>query len=299
MSESYRVERNLKETASYLFYVSHQFKDGKGTMSGAHIHNDIELIYATSGSFAVFLNGKRHYFLSGDLLVINSHEVHKIDTLSDGLNSYIVLKFSPELIYSAEQSIFEIKYILPFILDSATHQKIISAPFLEGSCIKEAMYELVEENNNRDYGFEIAIKMDICRIFLWILRFWHKNGVNLNIDSSSLENYNSRMSKVFSYISENYSQNITVAQMAELCFMSYSYFSKIFKKITGKSFNDYVNYIRLREAERLLATTEMAVTEIAYSTGFSSSSYFVSKFREHKNMTPKKYRASISQHNAQ
>ncbi len=294
MSIEYKKERNLKQSASYLFYVSHQMKNGKGIMADAHIHDDIELIYATSGSFAVFLNGTRHNFLTGDLLIINAHEIHRIETLDDGLNSYIVLKFSPELIYNAEQSIFEIKYILPFILSNATRQKIISAPFLSESCIESAMHEAVTEYINRDYGFEIAIKMNICRIFLWILRFWHKNGVNLNIDSASQENYNGRMAKVFSYISENYTQNITVAQMAELCSMSYSYFSKVFKQITGRSFNDYVNYIRLREAERLLATTEMSVTEIAYNTGFSSSSYFVSKFREHKCTTPKKYRAAIS-----
>lgn len=283
----YSEEGNLKECSPYLFWSHIQTKETAGIMAMPHIHDDIEMIYALKGSFEVFLNGNKHEFGKGDMLLINSREVHTISAISSG--QYICVKFAPELIYSAEQNVNEIKYVLPFLLSNSTHEKIIPAEIVKDSCIPSSMQEISEECTNKKYGFELAAKMNICRIFLWILRYWNSNGTNLNLDSSEKHSAY-QISKVFTYVAENYASDITVSQMAKLCCMSYSYFSKVFKDVTGQNFSEYVNYVRVREAERLLATTEMNITEIAYRAGFSSSSYFVCKFRELKKMTPKQFR---------
>ena len=78
--------------------------------------------------------------------------------------------------------------------------------------------------------------------------------------------------------------------MARLCNMSYRYFSRIFKRVMNKSFNDYLNFVRITEAEKLLTATDMNITEIAYATGFSSSSYFIKIFSKYKNVSPSRFR---------
>ena len=72
-----------------------------------------------------------------------------------------------------------------------------------------------------------------------------------------------------------------------------NHFSYIFKKTLGKSFTDYITLLKIQEAEKLLLSTEMSITDIAYQVGFSSASHFISRFREQKKITPKQFKEKI------
>lgn len=61
----------------------------------------------------------------------------------------------------------------------------------------------------------------------------------------------------------------------------------------GKSFNDYVTLMRINEAEKLLLSTDKSITEIAMCCGFSSSSHFVSRFGQYKQITPGQFRKKL------
>ncbi|MFD2701020.1 helix-turn-helix transcriptional regulator [Paenibacillus shunpengii] len=63
--------------------------------------------------------------------------------------------------------------------------------------------------------------------------------------------------------------------MAKLCCMSERYFMKFFKSVMGKTFIHYLNYVRLSEAEKLLLSSELTITEAALQSGFNDPSYFV------------------------
>ena len=104
--------------------------------------------------------------------------------------------------------------------------------------------------------------------------------------------YSKPLKKALKFIAENYN-TITAEQVAKHCGFSYNYFSHIFKEELGINFKDYVISLRLREAEKKLVSTDNSTTDIALSCGFSTSSYFITKFKEYKNMTPKKFREMI------
>ena len=63
----------------------------------------------------------------------------------------------------------------------------------------------------------------------------------------------------------------------------------------GKTFTEYLNYVRITEAEKLLLSTEMNITEVAAETGFSDSSYFIKQFRHFKNVSPKQFKKKFIQ----
>lgn len=99
-----------------------------------------------------------------------------------------------------------------------------------------------------------------------------------------------RFVKLFDYVSEHYSESITAEDAAGICSMSYSYFSRFFKRVMKKSFSEYVNFVRISEAEKLLVSTDLNITEIAMQTGFSTSSYFIYQFKKMKSVSPKQFR---------
>ena len=139
------------------------------------------------------------------------------------------------------------------------------------------------------YCYEFALHTNICRIFLWILRHWHQNGVKLDISSED-ESIIKQFKPVLEYMRKHYDQEITALDMAELSHMSYSYFSRMFKRIMKQSFREYLNFIRIEKSELLLVTTQLSITDIAMQVGFSSSSYFIQQFKVHKKISPLQFR---------
>jgi AraC family transcriptional regulator, melibiose operon regulatory protein len=275
-------------------FLCHTQKSKKNSVAvDAHWHYYIEMLYSLSGKCKVFIGGCCHDFNKGDLLLINSREVHSVYVYDKEDVEYIVLRFDPEVLYTTSRSVFESKYVLPFIMSKAKHQKIFGKDEIKNTPIPSTMLEIVKENNNKKYGFELAIKTHICGIFLWILRSWDKQGQSMDAGKLLKENDLIMLQKVFDYLDTNYQNNITVEAVAEMCNLSYSYFSRQFKQLMGKTFTDYLNYIRITEAEKLLLSTDMNITQVALEIGFSSSSYFIQQFKHFKNISPKQFKFSI------
>lgn len=98
---------------------------------------------------------------------------------------------------------------------------------------------------------------------------------------------------VFEYIKNN--QSIFPAQpdMARLCHLSPSYFSRLFRKETGLTFTNYIIAAKIEMAKKLLSESSASVTEISDSLGYSSPSYFIKSFKDREHMTPHAYRSLI------
>lgn len=278
----------------YPFHCHEQELRGRGSMSWPHLHNYIELLYCTAGSADLTIGEGIYPLAVGDLALVNSHEVHCVSATDPVRTHYLVLKFEPEMLFSAEQSAFELRYMLPFVLRQSPYEKVITAAGLQGTGIPELLYDTLAEYEKKDYGFEMAIRANACRVFLWILRRWHATqpdaawGMGIDAETAAL------LQRAMDFVEENYAQPFAMRDVADRLHMGYSSFSRFFLKYTCRSFAEYVNSVRIQKAEVLLATTDMNVTEIAMATGFSSASYFIQRFRETNAVTPKKYRARFT-----
>ena len=72
--------------------------------------------------------------------------------------------------------------------------------------------------------------------------------------------------------------------------LSPTYLSKKFRKVTGVTFKEYVNYIRIKQAVQALLTTDDSITKIAVDCGFNSSNYFKDIFRKINGVSPRAFR---------
>ena len=99
-----------------------------------------------------------------------------------------------------------------------------------------------------------------------------------------------QMKAALERIRKNYASRITLEDLASTAEMTPEHFCRVFHSITGRSPIDYLNYYRVECAAELLCSTEDPITEIAYSCGFSDSSYFNRMFRRYKAEAPGKYR---------
>lgn len=96
----------------------------------------------------------------------------------------------------------------------------------------------------------------------------------------------SRVKKAMAYIDEHYNKPITIRQLAEMNDLHAVYFGRLFKQQTGFSYKEYLNRIRINNAEMMLASGEASVTEAAELCGFSDVSYFSNLFKALKGYSP-------------
>jgi len=98
-----------------------------------------------------------------------------------------------------------------------------------------------------------------------------------------------------SYIRENQTREISAGELAEAFNYSAKYLGRLFKEKTGMSIKEYCNRLKIRQAESLLAETDLSIERIAAQTGFNSENYFDRVFHRITGLSPQMYRKSVKQ----
>ncbi|WP_198019995.1 AraC family transcriptional regulator [Mesorhizobium sp. LNJC405B00] len=100
---------------------------------------------------------------------------------------------------------------------------------------------------------------------------------------------------VVEYILQNLHETVSMTEAAGIVGMTAPTFCKFFKKNTGHNFRDYVRLLRVGHCCRLLAETELPVTEICYKVGYGNLSNFNRHFLMEKGVTPTQYRRLLKE----
>lgn len=100
----------------------------------------------------------------------------------------------------------------------------------------------------------------------------------------------STLKPAIDYIYKNKSENITVENMAKVCHISQSYFSRLFSKEMGDSFSNYISKLKINWAKELLEESDMSVSQVSDELGFNEPGYFIKIFKKHEGVTPSVYR---------
>ncbi len=93
------------------------------------------------------------------------------------------------------------------------------------------------------------------------------------------------------YINNNYRNDIRLDAVAKEAGMSPSHFSRIFRKVMGLSYQEYLNSRRITKAKNLLCSSPQSITEIAVSLGFADATGFGRIFKKLTGQTPSAYRS--------
>lgn len=99
-----------------------------------------------------------------------------------------------------------------------------------------------------------------------------------------------KMKVIYDYIQNNFSQKITLEEVASLVNMTTISFNRFMKKRTDKTFVEYINSVRIGYASRLLAEKDLSIAEIAFKTGYHNIGNFNRVFKKLKNCTPSQFR---------
>ena len=99
----------------------------------------------------------------------------------------------------------------------------------------------------------------------------------------------SEYSQILQFLNE-YHTSVALSDLAKHFGRSKSHISHLFKKESGMTIRAYCNHLKLIDAKKLLLTTDLPITEIAFNVGFNDTSYFIALFRKEFGITPLQYR---------
>jgi len=268
---------------SYTYQKFDASKNNKQTIW--HYHPEIELVHVNGGSGKRQIGSHISYYSDGDLILIGSNLPHCgfTDKLT-GNESETVIQMKQDFLGNDFFNIPEMKKIQP-LFEMAKGGIAFSG------------------KTKRKIGEKILIleyQSDFQRL-LSILNILNELGSSkdfkiLNAEGFSLEaevKDNDRINIVFNHVKSHFKEEITLDEIANLVSMTVPSFCRYFKKITNKTFVQFVNEYRLVHASKLLAEQPLSITEVCFECGFNNFSHFNKQFKGFTGQNPSEYRNQL------
>lgn len=251
----------------------------------AHWHEEAEFTRIEKGSCTYQIHLETYEVEEGDLIFIPPAVLHAISNEKEECMQSETYVFHMDFLGAKAADICAIRYLNPLM-----NQKLIP-PFVikKGHPLYEKAAELFE-NINAEYdkktpGYEIVIKSYLLQLVAALIPYCTRNTEA----DAILTEHAKKLKEVLSYIDAHYMEELTISELAGICFFSEYYFMRFFKKYMGMSCVQYVKNVRLERAADQFENGETNTLEAALSCGFSNLSYFHREFKKKYGMTPKRF----------
>lgn len=244
-----------------------------------HFHKEIELLYIIQGKMTYTTNSGTFELESGDIAFFNSNVPHSTTVEEENTSNIVVQFLNPSQLKSP------LKYLKRILEAESVSDYIFKSGEYETTQLQQYINTILTEDFYEEISYDYSI---LANIYL-IVALLHKK--KLLIDSSEYikSELLSKVIPAMEYMNENYRECITLYELSNLLHLNEQYFSRLFKKATGVTPIDYLNFVRICQAENLLKSGENVSTVVS-ETGFSSLSYFNRVFKKLKNCSPTEYK---------
>lgn len=250
-----------------------------------HIHDEVELLRVTEGRF-LFKTSEKAYFLKpGDIVFVQSRTPHYTENLEEGTDTQLIM-FPFEFFSGSSSDVC--RYLARFFNAEKALSAVFPADAPETAELSACFDAVLREMQLQKPSFELYIKAQIFSVIAFLSRY------GIMPDASSLLNACDvkKILPVLDYIDTHYNARVSLEDISAVMNLNPSYFCRLFKKATGSSFVEYLNFVRVCKTEQPLTASRMGIAEIALDAGFSSTAYFNKVFRRYKGCTPTEYRKS-------
>lgn len=248
-----------------------------------HFHPEYELTLILKGEGQRYVGKQVNDFFEGDLVFLGSNLPHcwLNQPTENELVSAIVIQFDETFLGNTFMDLPEMKKVKDFLGKSKSGFEILGKTKEK---LTEKIKLLVEKSPLQKLIGLIEILDELCS----------SDEVSV-IDFSFVEHqYNqsetARFQKVFSYLIENFKENITLEEIADVADLTPTSFCRYFKNITQKTFIEVLLEFRIQYACQLLLKTDLPIRQIAFESGFGDVPYFNKVFKKNKGINPKQYK---------
>ncbi len=279
---------------------SHSF-----SMVTRHFHKSLELYF--------LIEGERYYFIEQDTFHLREHmailvdrdQIHKTCPAGTGKKHH---RFLMQLEGSALDEVLRLCGSISLEEFGTAYRGITAFSENQWSQILKLLTQIKEQfslissrNNTDECHFANAVRglilLYTAQLLLLLIQIrksneesdW-KEGLQSNLVRTGMYQ---QVHDIAIYLQNHYKEKTSLDRIAAHFFISRSYLTRIFHKVTGFTIAEYQNICRIKKAQSLLKETELSMTDIALESGFVNLPYFERIFRKTTSLTPLQYRRQI------
>lgn len=240
-------------------------------MTKPHYHEYFEIYYLESGERYHIVNDTLYHLKSGSFVLFPPFVMHYSYGEKDVPFKRLDLYFSKDSVMFPE-----------LLLELEKGGRVFEAS--EDRDILTYLRNILKEQDEEKPYYENQMILLLNQMLIHIVR----GSVKL-VDPTSQD----RIAAIIRYLNENYTESITLNQLASRFYINPSYLCREFKKHIGSTVVQYINSMRILHAQRLLQETDQSVTEISKIVGFSNVTHFNRIYKSLTGTSPTKTRKKI------
>ena len=239
-----------------------------------HFHDVAELVLFRKVRGEFIADGRRHRLEDGAIVFVPSMRRHDF-ALERGPMEWVLVQFDPYLVQSLAFPNAAARLSRPFC----------AWPGAKARTRIDALAEWLAEGTADELPNPAAERV-VELLLLAAAEAPERDSPPDAGDSVQFE----RLLPVLEHMRASPAETVALEQAAAMCSLSPAYFSRRFRQVLGLNYSEYVRAYRLHLAARRIATSDAAISAIAYEVGFASPAHFSARFRERFGMTPREYR---------
>lgn len=251
-----------------------------------HWHRTVELFYIESGCLEYTTPNGKWIFPAGSGGMVNSNVLHssRIQQSENRAVQFLHL-FDPVFLSGGHGSRMETKYILPMTTAPAIEMIVLDP---KDQTQVEILNDIRQafEISDQEWGYEFKLRESLANIWMKLFEVARPamgGGYGNN-------NTDDKIKAIMVYIHEHFQESISVDQLAKYVHLSKRACFRLFQENLHMTPVEYIRSYRLQMACQMLAKGKESITQIAYTCGFGSSSYFGKIFHERFGCSPVQYR---------
>lgn len=249
-------------------------------------HDFWEICYVKSGEVTLCIDEKSLKLSKNQLLIIPPNHTHYYVSTDSTASAFVIC-------FESVSNILNPLSMVRFNLKNEQIYCLERIIFESENTFKMNDDDLLEVLASPNFGGKQAILLQLEYLLICLARQLSSEA-NCDLVFLSDKNfYADFVGVVISFLSENVRERVSLNDICDRMKCSRSFLCKVFKSQTGKTIFSYFNQMKIEEATNMLTETDMSISDIAYSLGFSETKYFDYLFKKYIGETPKAFKKRV------
>ncbi|WP_054743289.1 AraC family transcriptional regulator [Cellulosilyticum ruminicola] len=249
-----------------------------------HSHGDfLEITFVLNGSATHIVNEESFYISKGDVFIIGSDTYHGYKNPKDF--KICNLMFQPDFFFKSDYDIkkapgYQGLFIIePILFQKGGFQSHFKLSPTDYETVHRMITLMIAEYEAQNIGFKTLVTGYFYSLTVLLSRLYTTTNSVKSTDVMS-------MARAIAYMESSYTEDIHLEALAKLAGFSTRHFSRRFYEIKSTTPMHYIQMLRLEKAANYLKTSDLSISDIALTCGFSDSNYFSRLFKKHYGLSP-------------
>lgn len=276
----------INDLLQCYYYFDYGERSYDINMEFQHVHSFYEILILISPQAEHLIQGIPYNIVAGDLVLLSPSVLHKSIYPQGDPSKRLLIDFM------FPKDMFQMSKCYEPLL-KVFHSEVPIFRF--DSNIKEKLF--VHLNDIFDLTKNTSLQNDMTTQMIIHMKFVNflydlaaVSDKNIYVPYNTYTEKDSKIYEITFYIHNHYQEDLSLSFLAERFFLSPSYLSHQFKKVTNFTLTHYIQITRIQNAKYLLQNTNLSITEISQKCGFKSFSQFNRIFRKECTFSPSEFR---------